>query len=218
MIYRSVLPSVDEGGYELSPARSIFALVQPEAAVNIVTNPECVDTEGYSAMDGTILVLDDDVQKRGVRSIRCDVDPEISGGRLGIIYTLPSALSSGDYTFSVDIHGRGEFLIGFGDIDGDAIDDSSVRLPGVWSRPSITTQSDGSSIRTVYVQSVGAESFWVDGFQVENKPSATTFISGNVQTERDAMKPGRPTYGWHGYPHRSSSYRTAQARNGGTIT
>lgn len=181
MIVRKVLEEIGEGGYELSPARSIFALIAPEASTNIVTNPECINLVGYTALVGTVLVSDDDVQKRGVRSIRCDWDPAHLDGELGLIYTLPAVLGEGDHTFSVDIHGRGEFSIWFGDANGVPVDDSGVRLPGVWSRPSITTYSTGSGIRTVGVKSYDGESFWVDGFQVEQKSYSTTFISGNVQ-------------------------------------
>lgn len=217
MIVREIIGEIGEGGYELSPARSIFAIVLPEATVNLVANPECVDLVGYAGVSGSLIVSDDDVQKRGVRSIRCQVDPDTPNGELGVVYTLPADLGEGDFTFSVDILGRGEFVIGFGDANGNAIDDSGVRLPGVWTRPSITTYSDGASIRTVWVRSTGRETFWVDGFQVEGKPYVTTFVSGNTQVDREMARPGRPVYGWHGYPHRSSSYRTVQARNGGRI-
>ena len=50
--------------------------------------------------------------------------------------------------------------------------------------------------------------FYADGFQCENLPFATTFVSGNLEARTDTSAAGHMSYGWMGTTHRSSSFRT----------
>jgi len=200
-----VIP-IEEGGYVLSPSRSYFAVVIPEDTVNLVANPEAVDLVGYTATNGTIASAAT-YQKRGARSLA--VTP--SGANGGVYYSLTGNLPTGKhYTFSVDIYGSGRFSIHFGNSGGVRVGpEETFSTPGFWNRYSVTIfTTTGIAARTLVVRSVDGAPFYVDGFQCEQKPYATTFTSGNLEAQIDTSTPGRLSYGWMGVPHRSSSFRT----------
>jgi hypothetical protein len=188
-----------ETGYELNPARSYFAIVSPEASVNLCMNPECVDLDGYVAQDGTTLLLSTAYQRRGVRSIGC-----ISTAGSGMYYALREPLPIGKhFTFSVDIRGAGRFAIYFAGVDGPTGvgRKTVVDVPRFWNRYSVSLLVPNIDVSRLVVQSLDGGTFYVDGFQCENRPCATTFISGNLIAPFDTLGEGQVGYAWMGPAH-----------------
>lgn len=203
----------EETGYELNPERSYFALVVPEDGINLVINPECYDMNGYEAIDATLSVSSA-VQRRGARSL--SVSPSVAGG--GVLCRLPSDMLEGrHYTFSVDVRSTsdGILCLHFGTTTGARLGGEVVfAVPAFWIRRSVSIVAPAGA-RTLVVRSMDGIAFYADGFQLEDKPYATTFISGNIEAPIDLARPGRLHYGWMGAPHRSSSFRTRFAGAGG---
>lgn len=203
----------EETGYVLNPEHSFFAVVIPEDTVNLVANPECYDTTGYSGMSAT-LASSAAQQRRGARSLL--VTPTAGSG--GVRYNMTANLATGKhYTFSVDILGAGRFAIYFGDSNGGRLGpQESFVVPNFWNRYSITFfVPSGAAVRSLVVMALDGTPFYADGFQCENLPFATTFVSGNLEAQTDTSAPGRLAYGWMGTTHRSSSFRTRFVLDGG---
>lgn len=209
----AIIPQ-EEAGYNLNIERSYFALVLPEDSINLVLNPECVDTLGYSGLSAT-LASTAATQRRGARSIL--VTPTGVGG---VMYTLPAALTlNRHYTFSVDVRLGGRMAMYFATDAGVQVGPATLfDATDFWNRPSVTMLVQTNDVAAVVIKSLDAAQFYVDGFQVERKPYATTFISGNIEAAADTATPGRLTYGWMGPTHRSASYRTRFVMDGGRPT
>lgn len=203
----------EETGYVLSPERSYFSVVIPEDTVNLVANPECADTTGYTGMSATI-ASSAARQRRGARSLL--VTPSATPG--GVRYNLLADLTANKhYTFSVDVFGTGRFAIYFGNSSGVRIGpEVAFVAPGFWNRYAVTLfVTSATSVRSLNVVSLEGNVFHADGFQCEQKPYATTFVSGNIEAQTDTSAPGRLSYGWMGITHRSSSFRTRFVLDGG---
>ena len=207
-----VIPQ-EETGYVLNPERSFFAVVIPDDTVNLVANPECADTTGYTGISATV-ATSATRQRRGARSLL--VTPSAVPG--GIRYNLMADLAVGKhFTFSVDVFGQGRFAIYFGDSSGVRVGpELAFVAPGFWNRYAVTVfVASGMNVRSLVVSSLEGNTFNVDGFQCEQKPYATTFVSGNLEAQTDTSAPGRLAYGWMGTTHRSSSFRTRFVLDGG---
>lgn len=213
MTKNRVIIAQEEVGYELNPARSYFALVAPEDSVNLVYNPECYDTDGYTAINAAVSASSS-VQRRGASSLY--VQPSAVDG--GVRCNLTALAADRHYTFSVDVRSStgGMIAIHFGDANGVRLGEEVVfYAPTFWLRQSVTIFTASLAVRSLVVRSVDDVNFYADGFQLEDKPYATTFISGNIEAQEDLAVPGRLHYGWMGPPHRSASFRTRFARSGG---
>lgn len=208
---KRIIVQEDPGGYILNPERSYFAVVLPEESVNLVTNPEVYDLDGFNANSGATIFLSSDYQRRGVNSLKVVT---IAGGKA--FFLFPSALTAGEaYTFSVDILGPAVLKIYFGNEQGEIIGSyKMVYASNFWIRESIT-EIVSANTRSLVIESVDARSFYADGWQCERKPYATTFISGNLESRGDLSFYPDGGYGWMGMTHRSRSYRRIDVVDGG---
>lgn len=207
---KHVVPAEDQP-HILNPARSYFAIVVPEESVNLVFNPECVDTYGYTGLSATVATSTVQV-RRGAKSLL--VTPSAPLG--GVRHTFPGTLTAGaTYTFSVDLYGPARCRIHFGDAAGALLGTPvDIQVPGFWLRPSITMVLP-ADVESVVVRSLDGDPFYADGWQCERKPYATTFISGNLEVPLDTLYDNQAAYGWFGPTHRSRSYRTRWVPSGG---
>lgn len=196
-------------GYVLNPTRSYFSVLVPEATVNMVLDPHFETNANYGG-SGT-LTLQSDIQRRSRRAYKI-VTPA-SG--YGLCYTLGDVLDAdNDYTFSLDLLGVGSYTLYFGSNTGTAVYSKVVQGRGLWDRPFISTYIRAANIQQVCIVSNSAATFYVDGFQLEQKPYPTTFCSGSLATSRGNSA---ADYAWLGAPNRAMSVRSASALDGGRI-
>lgn len=191
-----------------------FSVVVPEAGVNLITNPEtAVNADGAiidyytTGITPPTMVADYAIHRRGVNSIRMDnaftgdgVCIDIAAGWVTDTTATFSFDHRGEGTYSAVVYTLGEGVLGRWEWAGSAD----------WQRRAFTftTPANLTTAPTVCVGLVsdGPTTFWVDGYQYENVPYQTTFISGGLGGG----------YGWTGFPNESASYRTANT-NGGRI-
>lgn len=208
---RTYLVQEEIGGYVFNPARSYFAIVLPDESVNLVTNPEVYDLNGFYSYNAISIALSSQFQRRGANSLKLTAP---AGGKAYFLF--PDALTQGQaYTFSVDILGPAVVKIYFGNASGEMLGGQKViKAPNFWTRHSTTFHAVANT-RSVVVESMDGRSVYLDGWQCERKPYATTFISGNLEGSCDLHVASKTAYGWFGAPHRSRSYRTLHAVDGG---
>lgn len=209
----------------LNQERSWLSIVIPERSVNLVFDPETLAYANGHATFQTIsstFSVDEYVQKRGLSSIWVHSLASINGG---IGYLPPQGVSAGlPYSFSVDCKG-GQGL-GFAlkiERQSDALLLASQYFEGTsfWQRPSLTFVPSASTLVRISVRVTSDttdgrydEGFWVDGWQFEQKPYATTFFSGD---NTGFFGERQSAYGWTGSPHNSPSYRLESTRSGGRV-
>lgn len=218
--------AIPRGDVEINPGRSYFSVIVPEESVNLCFDPELLGfgsgaTTGYDSLGFAMITAQSTYQRRGVF---CAHVTNITERYDGIRYLLPLAPAiRTPYTFSVDHLGIGDYLVRVRDTSTTKIV-ASFQFEGqtFWTRQSVTciTQTAGQLALEVvvfpdnYALLSYAPGFYVDGFQFEQKPYATTFISGDVTGFPNERPRG---YGWLGTPHNSASYRFVSTRSGGKV-
>ena len=194
-----------------------FSVVMPEAGTNLITNPSIeVDTTGYTLQGaGVAIARTLDSQRRGAYSL--EITPAVgvaSGAYFGTITTVTGE----PYTFSIDIHGVAGhvynlyFASNAGAMLGAPYEFIAT---GYWQRVSVTyVETAGAARRFYIVQDAGdTQVYYTDGWQVENKSHATTYIDGDLE----GFVTGEVAYLWHGIKHASTSSRAATTRSGGRV-
>ena len=190
-----------------------FSVIEPEATVNLCTNPSFeTGTAGHAALNGSI-ARDATWQRRGTYS--CKITPT-SGLEAGDYYAM-NCTAGQPYAFSVDFKGE----------DGKwynlyVADASNNRLS---FKQRVKGNGYSQRIGVIYYEATGAtrrffftrdayndtNSFFTDGWQIENKDHVTTYADGDMQ----GFLRNQTDFGWNGVPHASASWRSGQTKAGG---
>jgi hypothetical protein len=213
-------------GYALDARNSMWGIVDPEASTNLITNPSAeVATTNYTALVGTVISQSSTRASRGNYSIKVEPPGGIVGG---LFYSM--SLPAGTYTFSFDLYSQdaGQYRMYATDNLFALIGTRKFLRPGLqrWQRFSHTFTNP--STQTVYLlvdrvpfSATSTEyDFWVDGFQLEEKGYATTYIDGDQEGWNLKLRQPNPAlreFYWTGQPHESTSSRSARTRAGGRI-
>lgn len=209
------LPDEARSSYVLNPARSYLSILRPQAAINLVYDPEFQGLAngtvgGWSETGSGEVFVSGERQRRGIFS---GFVTNAYGNGDGIRYNVPSTTASQRvYTFSFDHYGAGNYRAYILNTDnGNQVASGQFVGRSFWTRQSVQMYSASPmdvALCVVCTELVG--SFYVDGFQFE-LDGPTTFISGDLREEYA----GKAQYGWLGSPHQSASYRLGTARSGG---
>lgn len=196
-------------------ANTSWSVIIPEASTNMVINPSPqTGTTGYTAVGGSI-AQSATRQRRGVYSLK--VTPTSATGD-GVYYGTVSLVDATTYTFSVDVWAAVgvPIKIYFADTSANLQGTATTHTgTGAWVRLSATYTASGSANRRLYViknNSNSTADFWVDGFQVEAKAYATTYLDGSLgygYSWASAVGLAAST------AYASQSSRSVQARSGG---
>jgi len=189
-----------------------FYIIEPKPAVNLVANPSFEkNLNGYTGSNATIL----GEQNKSRRSAQCAKVQPSSGVTASVRYSI-SLTGGKTYTFSIDVLDvlNQTFQIYFGDAGGTKVSDVTIWTgDGHWKRKSIdyTPSTTGTYTLCLVRNSVVSTAyFYFDGVQCE-EGEETTYFDGDSIGQTTAKD-----YGWNGERHASTSYRTGNARNGGT--
>lgn len=192
----------------------LWGIVIPEESKNYVPNPSLEsDEQGYTAYStgtaGGTIARSTDWQKYGLYSYRI----EKTAGADGDIYSTRVAprsyaefLSGDDVTFSVDLKiesGTARLTLST-DVGSDYVDIVGP-VEGRYS-VSVTLSGVPTQVYGFVMIRVPTGVVYADGWQIERKAYATTFIDGD-----------QPGCVWTGKPHYSASTRPATTRAGGKI-
>lgn len=197
-------------------------IIKPQATQNLVRNPiPYYKLDGYVGSDAQ-LHLDDTYTRRGPQCIRVTPFLAATGGQ--VVYGPLSVENGKPYVFSVDIRGVAEKEMQLGVQRHDSLITSikkvvSFTSTGNWQRLSVSfIAKEDSSDYSVFVRvnaALTVDSFWVDGFQFEQRVEATTFTQGWMGGlgYMDTF----PEYGWVGNAGNSASWRSGWTRHGGSL-
>jgi hypothetical protein len=222
-----------QGGYPIY--KNCFAIIRPEATVNMITNPQMfragaidpvggkVSPAGYAAVGGgggENIEISDERQRRGPYSCKVDADIGVTGGIStgGISLTVDET-----YTFSFDLWGYkdAEYRVTISNAAFAVVTQISMRGSEFWTRHSITYTAKATEdhyirvLRVTGIASIDALPFYVDGFQLENKSYPTTYCDGTLLGFDKIGMSNDLVYGWTGEAHMSTSFRTKETRSGG---
>lgn len=194
--------------YELAPCNGLFSFVVPEATENLFKNPSYeLDTSLWNAFQCTIS-RSIEKQTRGAFSAKVTCT---AGATHAIYYTI--TLTAGTtYTASVDMWGIPPYFYQI-QITGGATLFRNFYPSRKWLRGTFTFVAPTTASYNIAVSTnapVGT-SFYVDGWQLEQKRYATTYCDGDMS----GFVPGEVAYTWKGTPHLSSSSRSPFTRSGG---
>jgi len=220
------LPPVAPDGV-LNADWSYMSLVVPIARTNLVTNPSGeLNVTPYSNMTITLGATQDSTQQyHGAYSI----SRLLTGVTDGIRYETVSSVSGTIYAASVKVlclQAGISFTLGVYPSGGStaALVTRSFRTTGkwqwvwvFWKETSTTTRA--LAVRLTSAPKAGGSTFYTDGWQYEacnaGEVFPTTYIDGDQESIFPAQFPS--PYGWNGSRHNSTSYRTAQTRDGGRV-
>jgi hypothetical protein len=191
---------------------SKWSIVVPEAATNLVTDPECTALDFYNAI-GSTLTVSSTYARFGYTTLKVVTDN--SAANEGVYADLIAASVGASYTFSIYARGSGtiNLRILWYTVTPTFISASTgavITLSNTgWTRYTLTavapatTASAQLSVDTDAQQSI---TFYADGWQLEAVDHVTTFVSGNQAGCR-----------WNGLYNGSTSTRDAQERSGGRL-
>ena len=203
-------------GYELSPEKSMFSVIIPEATTNLCTNPsvEGAVTTGYAALGGAMAAVST-WQAYGSYGLR--LTPAVST-ESGFYYGTIALAAGTTYTFSMVVQGEAGklYYIWFATSAGALIGTKQPwRGTGHKQVVQVTYAETTNASRRFYItrdaQYTDQNVFYADGLQVEEKSYRTTFCDG----DQIGFVIGETPYLWTGTPGASTSTRSAQTRSGG---
>lgn len=210
-------------GHVLNACRGWLAVIRPYARTNLVTNPSAeTATTGYTAVGGSIARSTTE-QYHGAYSIA--VTPSAGSNSDGVFFGSVSLSSGTTYAYSCKVKasaGR-EYTISIATTGGATLTAVTFRATGRWQWVYGFWTETSSTSRRFYIRKnahADANVFYVDGLQIEACGSEgvfpTTYIDGD---QKSVLPAGQfpPPYGWTGTPHASTSYRTANTRDGGRV-
>lgn len=225
-----ILPDAPTGYPLVTPqGRSRWGILQPVASTNLFLNPSVeVNLTGYGSFSGSETITRVTTQqRRGSYAIQVVTSASTNRGLVANNGGTGFLLTAGvTYTVSVDVWGTGGvpyLLYLSGPLSSQP---GTLRFigRGRWERQVLTftpTQTGAHNINLLKENSASTAPWWVDGWQLEQLPYATTYFDGDtVGYEYDyldlttgAEKP-KP-YQWLGTPHASTSRRLVTTRSGG---
>lgn len=221
------IPNRQNAKSYLNWEKSYFSVIVPESSVNLVHDPEMLllalkgNTSYQKVTNGNLLmtaVMSADRQRRGLYG--CYISG-ITGSGQGLRYRVPQSMTANvAHTFSLDHWGTGRYRAQIVSQAGTVLATKIFEGYNFWQRCKVTAVV--STATPVDIQVVTDENsltvydsgFWLDGFQFEQKPYDTTFISGDLSGHYSEIP--RP-YGWLGNPHNSASFRNSATTSGGRI-
>lgn len=191
-----------------------ITLVQPAAAINLVSNPSLErDTTGWSAAGGAAVARSAAWQRRGAFSLAVTPGAGLADG--AFFGTVP--LTGGTlYAMSVDMLAAAgvPYAIYFANTIAQRLSPLfTFTGTGRAQRPVLNWQPPATSNYRCYMVKNGHAStkvFYVDGLQVEAAP-ASTYLDGDQR----GFIANQAAYYWTATPHASSSVRILATRAGG---
>lgn len=194
-----------------------FSIVLPEATENLVLNPSVeTNTTGYTAVGaGAAISRTLSEQRRGAYSLQ--ITPA-AGVASGVYYGTITLTAGTAYTLSLDVKGvpGHVYNIYFASNAGAQIGSPLEFVgTGYWQRVKLSYPETATLARRFYIVQDASDTqpFYVDGWQVEAKPYATTYTDGDLE----GFVIGEVAYYWTGTFHGSSSVRAATTRSGGQL-
>lgn len=198
-------------GYPLS-AR--LGVIVPEATRNYGLNPSAErDLTGWSGTNATI-ARTTTWQRRGAYGI--SVTPTASSGSRSVDYGVSGLPLATPTTASIDFRGIAGLLYQLRITTGTNTYPLSFTATGKDERVAVTAPNGltlGIGTVSVALISPGAQTYYVDGLQVEPLGYATTYTDGDLV----GFIRNQSDFYWTGAPHASASVRTAATRAGGRI-
>lgn len=230
----TILPT-EVTGYAFDPEYSWWTIIVPEATENLIINPsfEKASTFGYDYDVATgwqsVAVLETNLPYGATRGHNC---LKLVGNTLGqgeFVYVgdvdngNPLHVTPGVYTFSLDIYATNpdsSFELEIRHASGGAIQARRryERVGSGWKRYAISYAEAGSSnlelvFRDTGVSGLNYDVYYLDGWQFEAKPYATTYCDGDMVGFYDTRP--QQSYYWKGVHHQSTSIRRATTGSGG---
>lgn len=214
----SIIPTTPTG-YALNQKRGAFAIVIPEATINLVTNPSFeLNTTGW-ATTGTNVSIN---RTNGVGLFGSYglivIYSGISGANSGARYTFGASIAlSGIYTASCYIMAPFSTVLELR-VNGVTVATERGRGPDLWvrmvGRPLEISSAGSATIDIVRPATSSANaSVRIDGVQFEQKAYATTYCDG----DQLGFVSRELAYLWTAQAHGSTSQRLATTRAGGRI-
>lgn len=207
----------------LNACRGWLSVIRPYARTNIVTNPSVeTATTGYTAVGGSIARSTTE-QYHGAYSLA--VTPSAGNNSDGVFYGSVSLTASTTYAYSCKFKGTAgrQYTISIATTGGVNLTAYTFTATGKWQWVWGFWTETSSTSRRFYIRKNAhsdASVFYVDGLQIEACGSegvfVTTYIDGDQQSVL-AQPAFPPPYGWNGTRHASTSYRSAQTRDGGRV-
>jgi hypothetical protein len=161
------------------------AIMIEEATTNLLTANQSdieTDTTGFTVEIGGTLTRVTSEHWQGTASLRCQTDTINYGLRLAA-----NILSSTTYTFSVYLKGTGKaFLMIYDTINVTYSTD--ITLTSTWTRYSVSLACT-SALALCYVRqyNAGTMDCYCDGFQLEQKAYATSWIQGGATRAAETL-------------------------------
>lgn len=200
-------------GYALEEDRGWFSVILPEYGENLIINPSFEEsTSGFDQVGAGTFEISATQQRRGVRSAKV----AIQNNGEGIYYTI-SLASDTVFTFSADLYGHpgARYVIQAEAVIGGAIAGHRYYAgKGYWERIELTFTAPATGeyeIGLFAASMLTAHDLYTDGWQLEAKAYATTYIDG----DQAGYLPYQAAYRWKGLPHYSVSVRSADTGTGG---
>lgn len=219
----AALSDLPSNPHVLNACRGWLAVIRPYARTNIVTNPSAeTNTTGYTAVGGSIARSTTE-QYHGAYSIA--VTPSAGSNSDGVFFGSVSLTSGTTYAYSCKFKGSAGRQYKISIATTGAVDLVAVTFTatGRWQWVyGFWTETSSTSRRFYIRKNAHADSsvFYVDGLQIEACGSEGVFVTTYIDGDQRSVLPAGqfpPPYGWTGTPHASTSYRTAQTRDGGRV-
>lgn len=185
---------------------SNWKVIVPYPTTNLMANPSAEISGNYAALSGATVTLDSGYQHYGLYSYNV----QTASDNQGISFTLFTALHN--TTTYVTMRVRGTLPASW-DWSLNNVTYTSPTLleaiDGTWSLYGLSfpgAQASGSTTLYVRQNGSGSGNFNLDGIQVEELSTWTTYCDGT-----------QPGCAWNGAEHASSSSRSAYSRAGGIV-
>lgn len=196
-------------GYALNEHVDYFSVIEPEGTTNIIANPKAAAAlTGYTGV-GAVLTRTAIRQRRGVYCVQ--VASSAATGRVEYDVSLSASTV---YTWSLDVWAQGGRIVVLRVVNAAAqvFNQFALTGNGRWQRARVTFTTSGAATYTL--QALGDNhTFFVDGYQVEEKDHDTTYCDGDLV----GAVSGRTDFYWTGTGNGSASIRIGQCRIGGRV-
>ncbi len=199
---------------------SAIQIFEPEETTNLVTNPRvALNVDGFGD-DGTSTILRSlDRARWGRTSLK--VETNGVGLNEGAYVRVDPDLTQGIFTGSVYVRGNGTVRLRLRDAT-NGVEYTSDRITlddEHWARPEVLGSIRGALCNDLrlYVEtdgSVQTVTFYCDGWQIEEKAYATTYVDGDLENDLPRHE-GDAYFRWNGNRNASSSTRSVRFRPAG---
>lgn len=215
-----ILPA-EVTGYALDPENSWWAVVLPEASVNLVVNPsfEYWTVTEYTAADWSASSYEEHGTPMATAGRRL-AKLTTAAAQATLTYDAGIAVAAGPYTFSCDV-----YMPALGSVVTLQILNSPTVLASRsytarrigWHRLHVSHVEAASGTRQLRLLSPASNAsglvFYTDCWQFEAKPYPTTYFDGDSISIDDQQF--NQSFYWQGAPHQSPSVRRANSAGGG---